>query len=90
MILATLRTRIVEKTHPVLPTEGGFFEVEVSVDEGVMQRSGDLRGYGNKTIAAHLAQAIKSTTVPADLWTIEFSDRAIRRYGFPPFLSLKP
>lgn len=83
MILGTLRSRIIEKHKPDIPAEGGFFEVEVSLDESFLQKSGDVKAYAYKTIGMHLATAIKSTEIPVEYWTFEFSERAARRYGFP-------
>lgn len=83
MILGTLRTRIIEKHTFAAAPEGGFFVIEVQLDEALMQRSGDVKGHAYKSISAHLAQAIYLTEVPVEYWTFEFSDRAARRYGFP-------
>lgn len=83
MILGTLRTRIIED-HSI--EEGGFFELEVTIDEGLMQRSGDVKSFAYKTIANFLASAVLDTHVPRDLWTFEFEERPRRRYGFPEFL----
>lgn len=89
MILATLRTRILEQ-HGNGPHqgEGGFYEVDVNIDEAALQKSGDVNAYANTQISAYLATAVEFTTVPADLWTVEFSERAQRRYNFPAFLNL--
>lgn len=86
MILGTLRTHIIEDRDI---GEGGFFELEVNVDETLMKRSGDVRAFGYKTIAGHLSSAVIDTTVPRDLWTFEFSERAVRRYQFPEFLDFR-
>lgn len=83
MILGTLRSHIIEKQSVETPTEGGFFELEVSIDEAVLQKSGDVKSYAYKTIGAHLATAVTDTEVPVEYWTFEFSERADRRYGFP-------
>lgn len=83
MIVGTLRTRILEKREPFSKTEGGFFEVEVYLDEALMQRSGDVKDYVYKKISVNLANAVRHTTVPVEYWTFEFSERMIQRYKFP-------
>ena len=85
MILGTLRTHIIEDHSHSVP-EGGFFTLDVNIDEAIMQRSGDVKAYGYTTIAAWLSSAIKDTEVPKEKWTFEFSERARRRYDFPEFL----
>jgi len=85
MILGTLRTRVIEdRSLPI--TEGGFFSLDVTIDEAIMQRSGDIKAYAYRTIGAFLASAVADTSVPQDMWTFEFSERAQRRYQFPEFL----
>lgn len=83
MILGTLRSRIIEKQSPDTLAEGGFFSLEVSIDEALMQRSGDVKAFAFRTIAAHLSQAVRDTEVPVSYWTFEFEERPVRRYGFP-------
>lgn len=83
MILGTLRSRIIEHQSAVTPPEGGYFEIEVQLDEALMQHSGDVKGHAYKTIGAFLATAIQSTQVPVEYWTFEFAERPARRYGFP-------
>lgn len=84
MILGTLRTRIIED-HDV--SEGGFFELEVTIDETMMKRSGDAKSFAYTTIASWLSYVIIDTGVPREYWTFEFSERAQRRYQFPEFLN---
>lgn len=83
MILGTLRSRILEKQSPDTLAEGGFFSLEVKVDEGVMQRSGDVKAFAYRAIAAYLATAVRDTEVPIEYWTFEFEPKPTRVYGFP-------
>lgn len=83
MILGTLRTRILEKQSPDTLAEGGFFSLEVKVDEGVMQRSGDVKAFAYRAIAAYLATAVRETEVPMEYWTFEFEPKPALTYDFP-------
>jgi hypothetical protein len=83
MILGTLRTHILED-HDT--GEGGFFSLEVTIDEGLMQRSGDVKAFAFRQVAVFLSSAVLDTGVSRDRWTFEFEDRPRRRYSFPEFL----
>jgi hypothetical protein len=86
MILGTLRTRVLED-HSLEVPEGGFFELEVDIDEGLMQRSGDPKSFAYTHISAFLSSAVLDTQVPIEAWTFEFETRPARRYGFPTALN---
>jgi hypothetical protein len=76
MILGTLRTHILED-HDT--KEGGFFSLEVTIDEGLMQRSGDVKAFAYRQVAAYLSSAIldtRSSARPLDL--------RVRRSPAPP------
>jgi len=83
MKLGVLRTKIIED-HAI--SEGGFFELEVTVDEGAARQSGDLHSFFNKRIGTVLAAAIMDTGVPIEYWTFAYEDRPARRYQLPHFL----
>ena len=83
MILCHLRTNIIEIRSPIEPTEGGYFEVAVHIDEGTAKESRDPRGYCFKEIAIHLKQAIIDTTVPKEHWVAEFPKTVQKMFNLP-------
>ena len=82
MILGQLTSAMVQD-HNSEDMEIGSFEQDVHVEEDLMKASGDVRSYAYKTVAAYLANAVKTTQLEIAAWSFTFSDRAVRRYNLP-------
>jgi len=88
MLIATLRTRIIEDQKFLHePVEGGFFEQEVRVPKDKLTKSGDVRGLAMYTISLYLASAVSDTGVPQDKWTCEFAPGLRKMITLPEFVA---
>ena len=86
MLLAILRTHIVEHRDGPLEGEGGYYEIEVHVNETELELSGDVKGYCNLMISSTLAYAVRETTVPPNLWTVTYEDHPRKKFNLPEYL----
>lgn len=88
MLIATIRSRIMERVAPNLPAEGGFFELAVEVDEFALNYSGRPKELIKTAVAQHLAQCIKETGVPLGegVWTVTFTDKVKKRTNLQDFV----
>lgn len=67
--------------HAAQDFEIGNFEVEVRLEIGRLTADSDKLGLIKKTIGQHLAVAMMSTQVPAEMWRFQPSERAKKDFN---------
>lgn len=90
MLIAVIRSRLMERDDTSLDNtiEGGFFELQVRLDEEKLRSNMiEPKTLIKTAVAQHLAQCVKKTGVPLGegLWTVTFTEKVKRRTNLKDF-----
>ena len=70
--------------------EGGYYELSVDINLVQLSASGDPRQFFFHTIAVMLRSAVEDTTIPKEMWFVEFTPKAQRMFELPQAMPFDP
>ncbi|HLP69706.1 MAG TPA: hypothetical protein VK181_19505 [Rhizobium sp.] len=79
MLIGTFRTIPLRNTEE----ETGYIESELNIEEEVIEKQPDKKGYLNMRIAMHLRGVCERTQTPAEIWDFSPSSTVRKLMNFP-------